>query len=379
MNNKVYFRGLNELRAIAALGVVFHHIDLHNDINSLHKKYDFMSYFIGNLGKNGVFLFFVLSGFLITYLLLKEKEINNNIALKKFFLRRIYRIWPLYYLVFAISVIAIPLMAANLGVFKEDISSYNEIMNVHNYGIKGIVFYLFFMPNVALFSGYFITGCTQAWSVGVEEQFYILWPLLILFFNKNRIIQIFFSVLFLFPFFIFLSKSGFIVYPFSVIINSIPFHFMAIGSIGGYFFFYKKHIIERYTKSKWAYFCTLCFIMVFLFHQFFNEKIQEICISFLFIILILFSINDENTGIFRNNYFSYLGKTSYGIYMYHAFVMFLVFPFVNKYYFNFHNGIIYNLFLYPLVFIITILFSSLSYRYFELKFIKIKDTKFKTL
>lgn len=379
IKHKFFFNGLDELRAIAALAVVYHHIELNNSFNSIHSIFGFMSYFTGNVGKNGVFLFFVLSGFLITYLLLTEKKKYNTVFFKKFYMRRIYRIWPLYYLVFAISVIIIPFLAGNFEVFKEDFLTYNAISDPSNYGIKGIIFYLFFMPNVALYSGYLITGCSQAWSVGVEEQFYLIWPLLILLFNKDRIIQVFIIALFLFPIFIFLSKNDFIIYPFSVIIKSIPFHFMAIGAIGGYFFFYKKHVIERYTKSKTMYALTLSLITLLLFYQFFIAEIQEIVISLLFLILILISINDNNPWVFRNRYFSYLGKISYGIYMYHTIVIFLVFPLINKYFFNFQNGTIYNLLLYPLIFIITILFSSISYKYYELRFIKIKDTKFKTL
>ncbi|WP_269683933.1 acyltransferase family protein [Flavobacterium lacustre] len=379
IKKQFFLNGLNELRAIAALSVTYHHIEMHNGLNSIYKKYNYITYFTGNLGKNGVFLFFVLSGFLITYLLLKEKETNGTVLLKKFFFRRAYRIWPLYYLIFIISVIVIPLLAINFDIFKEDSLSYNQILNTHNYGIKSVVFYLFLMPNVALYSGYFITGCSQAWSVGVEEQFYIIWPFFILLFNKRRILQIFFSVLVLFPVFIFLAKNDYVLYPFSVIIKSIPFHFMAIGSIGGYFFFYKKHIIERYTKSKTSYFFLLCLILIFLFYPIFINEIQDVSLSFLFLILILFSINDENPWVFKNQCFSYLGKISFGIYMYHTLVMFLVFPFVNKYVVNFQAGIYYNILLYPLIFIITILFSSLSYKYFESKFIKIKDSKFKVL
>lgn len=374
-----FFNGLNELRAIAALAVIYHHIELHNDFNPIKSHFAFLDYFTGNVGKNGVFLFFVLSGFLITYLLLQEKEKCKTIFLKKFFLRRMYRIWPLYYLIFAISVLLIPYLAVNFDIFKEDLSSYYRITDTHNYGIKGILFYLFFMPNIALYSGYFITGCTQAWSVGIEEQFYILWPVLILYFNKNRILQVFFTVLFLFPILIFLAKNNYIFYPLSVIIKSISFHFMAIGSIGGYLFFTKKKLIEKYTYSKWGYFLIIAMIAAFLFNPFFFSVIQEIVISFLFLLLILFTINDKNQWIFRNRLFFYLGKISYGIYMYHTFVMFLVFPFVNKYFSNFQGGIYYNILLYPLIFGITIVLSSLSYHYFELKFIKIKDTKFKTL
>jgi peptidoglycan/LPS O-acetylase OafA/YrhL len=379
VKKKFFFNGLNELRAIAAFGVIYHHIELHNYFSPINSHFVFLNYFTYNVGKNGVFLFFVLSGFLITYLLLQEKENYNTVFLKKFFLRRIFRIWPLYYVIFALSVVVIPFLAFHFDIFKEDISTYNIIIDPHNYGLKGIVFYLFFMPNIALYSGYFITGCTQAWSVGVEEQFYILWPFLILYFNKNRILQVFLTVLFLFPTLIFLAKNNYIIYPLSVVLKSIPFHFMAIGSVGGYFFFYKNQLIEKYTHSKWGYFCILCLIFAFLFHQFFRSMIQEIAISLLFLLLILFAINDKNKWVFRNKLFSYLGKISYGIYMYHTFVMFLVFPFVNKYVSNFQGGIYYNLLLYPLIFSITILISSLSYHYFELQFIKIKDTKFKTL
>lgn len=187
----LFFNGLNELRAIAAILVVFHHTELQNGINSFRSNFKFMEYFVGNIGKNGVFLFFVLSGFLITYLLLKEKAQNKTIDLKKFFLRRIYRIWPLYYFIFIIAILLIPFLVANFEIFKEDFYYYNRIVDSHNYGFKGILFYLFFMPNVALYSGYFMAGATQAWSVGVEEQFYLVWPLLVVFFNKISLSQFF--------------------------------------------------------------------------------------------------------------------------------------------------------------------------------------------
>jgi peptidoglycan/LPS O-acetylase OafA/YrhL len=374
-----FLNGLNELRAIAALLVVLHHVELNNTINSFYSKFSFLNYFIGNIGKNGVFLFFVLSGFLISYLLLLEKEKNQTIQLKKFFLRRIYRIWPLYYLVFAIAVILVPLLATNFDIFKEDSLSYNHIIDTHNYGFKGILFYLFFMPNVALWSGYLMVGCSQAWSVGVEEQFYVIWPLLILFLNKKVIIRVFLLLVFVFPIAIFLSKNGFVFYPLSVIIMSIPFHFMAIGSIGGYFFFYKKDFVERFTKSKSLYVLIIILILFFVSVPIFRIEVQEIVISLLFLALILCSINDANPIVFRNKQFAFLGNISYGIYMYHTFVMFLVFPFINKFYTYNQNGFLCNLIIYPLIFIITIFISYLSNQYFESRFMKIKDSKYKTI
>jgi peptidoglycan/LPS O-acetylase OafA/YrhL len=96
--NKIYFKGLNEIRAIAALAVLFHHVELYKYRGNIFSLYNTpLNPFIKSLGKNGVYLFFVLSGFLITYLLLTEKSVFNKIDIKKFYIRRMLRIWPLYY------------------------------------------------------------------------------------------------------------------------------------------------------------------------------------------------------------------------------------------------------------------------------------------
>lgn len=170
-----------------------------------------------------------------------------------------------------------------------------------------------------------------------------------------------------------------IPYPFSVIIKSLPFHFMAVGALGAYFYFYKKEVVIRFSKSKYIYALLVILIFVLLFQQIFRDKIQEIIISILFLGLILCSINDSNPFVFRNKTLAFLGKISYGIYMYHTLVLFLVFPFINKYYRLYNNSFTYALLLYPLIYIITITISYLSYTYFESKFIRIKDTKYKTV
>jgi peptidoglycan/LPS O-acetylase OafA/YrhL len=62
--NRVFFNGLTEIRAIAALFVLFHHIELYKFRDGLPSLYDTpLSYFISHLGENGVIIFFVLSGF----------------------------------------------------------------------------------------------------------------------------------------------------------------------------------------------------------------------------------------------------------------------------------------------------------------------------
>ena len=391
IEKKIFFNGLNELRAFAALAVIFHHIELfksRDHISSLF-EFSFFSYFIGTVGKNGVHLFFVLSGFLITYLLLKEKEKYKTILFKKFFLRRIFRIWPLYYLIVFIGFILIPFLAHNFEIFEKVPYYYDLISNPKNYSFNAVLLYILILPNIALSYDFLIAGCSQAWSIGVEEQFYILWPLLVFVFSRRIIVWVFTILLLFFIFsyafiqpdsFHLLSKDAtfaeMLLPRIYALIKIFPFEFMTIGAIGGYLYAYYKEKIEEFSKSKFLYLIVLGFVFFFLFFLLDFVYFQGLTLGFLFLFLILITISEENSIVFRNKPLSYLGKISYGIYMYHPFVMFLVFPFANSY---FKDCLLeYNLFVYFFVFSITILLSHLSYKYFESVFIKIKDTKYKS-
>ncbi|GIV43810.1 MAG: hypothetical protein KatS3mg035_0933 [Bacteroidia bacterium] len=99
MSRKIYFENLDGLRFLCFLSVFFFH-SFHTDFDYI--KTNYIYHFIkrdlfgnGNLGVN---FFFVLSGFLITYLLIEEKKLNGKINILKFWIRRILRIWPLFYL-----------------------------------------------------------------------------------------------------------------------------------------------------------------------------------------------------------------------------------------------------------------------------------------
>lgn len=130
-------------------------------------------------------MFFVLSGFLITYLLLAEKDATQHISLKQFYIRRILRIWPLYFFIILLTFFVMPLFP--LIPFSQGIKeSYFE----------KLFLYIFMLPNLALafFPG--ISYATMAWSVGVEEQFYLFWPLLIK--NTKRLFLVILSVIIFF-------------------------------------------------------------------------------------------------------------------------------------------------------------------------------------
>ena len=96
---KIYFKNLDGLRFLCFLTVFFYHSFQTESANVKSSSvYQFIKFGLAENGFLGVNFFFVLSGFLITYLLIKEKELNKNINIPNFWVRRILRIWPLYFL-----------------------------------------------------------------------------------------------------------------------------------------------------------------------------------------------------------------------------------------------------------------------------------------
>ena len=162
----IYFPNLNGVRFVAAMAVVIHHV------------VQFQQFFdpsfeirgaasIDLMGPLGVVLFFVLSGFLITYLLLTEQATTGRIAVKEFYIRRVLRIWPLYYLIVLLGLVILPRIDfLAVPVLTDNISRH--------YALR-VFLYVAFLPNVASALSP-IPFASQAWSVGVEEQFYLIWP-----------------------------------------------------------------------------------------------------------------------------------------------------------------------------------------------------------
>ena len=101
-----HFRGLNTLRFIAAFLVVIHHAESLRKDHGL--KYHLKDFGLFQNGSHAVSFFFVLSGFLITYLLMKERKVKQDISIKQFYIKRVFRIWPLYFLMVIIGAIIQP-------------------------------------------------------------------------------------------------------------------------------------------------------------------------------------------------------------------------------------------------------------------------------
>ncbi len=168
---------LDGLRGVAILLVLFIHFGAQSDLPGFFNRLAYM-------GWVGVDLFFVLSGFLISRILLKSKDSPGYF--KNFFMRRALRIFPLYYVVLLVSVFILPPF---LSV---------EAVKVYLAGSASDASYLFaYTTNFALV---FITGLTfgvfgHFWSLAVEEHFYLLWPAAVRWINKRRLISICFGIM----------------------------------------------------------------------------------------------------------------------------------------------------------------------------------------
>jgi hypothetical protein len=235
-NDNIFLKGLNELRAVAALGVLVHHIELlkYDDRNaSLNDTYSLANnahfhHFIQSLGKHSVYFFFVLSGFLITHLIIREKNKFGVFDFQKFYMRRVLRIWPLYYIIIGLSLFVIPFISAYFGLFEIFPNTYYKAVLATDYSSpKTILYYLGFLSNYGLSEGITLVGGSQTWSVSIEEQFYLFWPVLLLFVFKSRpYLWLLSSIILIFILNFFLKVDFFAVF---------RYEYLFIGCIGGLF------------------------------------------------------------------------------------------------------------------------------------------------
>src|SRR5690606_37191855 len=94
-------------------------------------------------------------------------------------------IWPLYYLVLIIAFFILPQLVKTDPVFWGNNYYYDLISDIDTDFGKKLLLFVLFLPNAALTLSYVIAGLSQSWSVGVEEQFYLIWPWIIGKYHKN--------------------------------------------------------------------------------------------------------------------------------------------------------------------------------------------------
>jgi peptidoglycan/LPS O-acetylase OafA/YrhL len=270
---KIHFTGLNALRFFAAYLVVLHHGE------TVRHKYglpNFENYSFFRNGGLAVSFFFVLSGFLITYLLLTEIERTGDVSLRKFYMRRVLRIFPLYYLLVFIGLIAIPLLLHF--IHYPNTQPYNTA--------TGGVLFLFFLSFVvnSVFGSHFLE---PLWSIGVEEYFYLVWAPLFKKFKGGTnlrgdinpanlrdlngviigmIVFKSFSILF----FHFFPSENSVFNIIKDVLLSLKFELMAIGGLGALAVFKDRPSVEKafyFTPIFQVVMLSLLFIRLF-FHNY---------------------------------------------------------------------------------------------------------------
>lgn len=358
MKERIYFPNLNGLRFIAAFMVVICHVEL----NKMYFGLSNARYAVKDLGVLGVDLFFVLSGFLITFLLLKEKEKFSAINFRSFYFRRILRIWPLYYLIVLLSIFVLPYVAV-FQIPGHDITNLSlaKIFMV-------LLLFVFMLPNVL----FFIKGipfATQTWSIGTEEQFYLIWPFLIN--NVKKLFSCFLVLIITYWFLWFGITSPFLkdVAMISVIkgyYSLMKIDVLTIGALTALILHAKHKLFHVLCNMSW-FVVSLFLLTATYFYVDDKFSILRVIHSALFAIIILNLVaNSKLAMIFENSIFSYLGKISYGIYMYHGLVIVLVINVLTR--LNWVND--WSIYIFSVL--ITLVLSHLSYQYFEKYFLNIK-------
>lgn len=356
----IYFPGLNGLRFLSALAVIITHVELMQDKLGFENLWD--NLLIHNLGVIGVSFFFVLSGFLITFLMIEEKKSFNSFSVKSFYLRRIFRIWPLYFLILILGFFILPNITY-IPFFSENLE-FNFSPN--------LIIYLFILPNIALSIFPAVPLIGQSWSIGVEEQFYLIWPIIFKFFKNFNLILLM-KLLSLFVF------MKFVVLLFSLQIDSywllvvkknlamLKFENMIIGAMGAVILIRKDKYI-RYVFNNIALFISIAgvFFSLYIIPDYLRDGLHILHALFFIIVILNVSSNPKSFLKLENRFFNFLGRISYGIYMYHLIIIYFTIKMLMIY------EIYSKLLLYTISILITCIVSYISYIIFEKRFLNLK-------
>lgn len=294
-----HIKQLDSLRAMAVILVIFSHWCTPAKDSSYNNWH-------GVIGPLAVDVFFVLSGFLITKILLEQRlkkdqlGVNNNQLIKKFYMRRILRIFPIYYL-FLLFITAYELYT--LHALKYEMGFYYTYTS--NY-------YQYFDDPKNMTLGHL-------WSLAAEEQFYLIWPWLILFIPQSKILR----VIILFIFIGVISKYLLHSVYNHVYMTICCFDAFGAGALLAWITLSRPDILKKVEKiSMYASIIAILLIAFGILLPQLNVvplRVKNTCIAFY---LIVFLYLNQNTTfkwrfLFNNSVLIYIGKISYGIYLFH--------------------------------------------------------------
>lgn len=368
----VYFPGLNGLRFFAAMLVVLSHVELLKEYHGYSNVYSNLAVY--ELGRMGVTFFFVLSGFLITYLLFAEQKAAGKISIRKFYIRRVLRIWPLYFLLVLLAFIILPRISFfNIPKLSADLPVYFRYT---------FPLFVLFLPQLALSIYPPVPFAEPLWSIGVEEQFYLLWPVIIK--RVRRFLPLAVSIVvagFLVKQLAFMiateSRDPEAVKYWNYFINYFYFtriECMAIGSIGAWLVFKQKRSVLSFLYNRVTQIVVYILTAYLLITEEFKPVFNYTIYSILFCIIILnIAANPRSLIKIESRAFTFLGNISYSIYMLHEIAIKISTGALTKLYGTTFGDVASNVGLYAASIALTLMLASLSYLFYERKFLRLKS------
>jgi peptidoglycan/LPS O-acetylase OafA/YrhL len=371
-NDKIYFHNLDFLRFVACFAVLLGH-GVGKPLPKL-STLPLYQKFVSLISNGGlaVSFFFVLSGFLITYLLLQEKNNSPNINVKAFYMRRALRIWPLYFFVVIFGFYIYPALKHVIGTDSPAVPN-------------NVLYYFSFLTNFDSIRlqhlGVLETSSPEmlavTWSVAIEEQFYLFWPLLFVFLNKKYFVYIFYFVILCSTIFRFFHYPDYAM---------LYFHSLSVASdlaMGGLFAYYtiNSQKFRLFFSSLPKALIAIVYIAGISWLMFYNDffagnrtffSLSRI-VSELFFIFVIVEQNIAKHSVIKFSKFKFLsslGKYTYGLYLLHPIgiqVMIIAFK-VLKVQESLASDFLYGIG----ALVISIIMAVVSYTYFETPFLKLK-------
>jgi peptidoglycan/LPS O-acetylase OafA/YrhL len=369
---KIYFKNLDALRFIAALMVFLRH-GISPCYEYLPIKNNVLERVLNTLssGGAGVTLFFVLSGFLITFLLLEEHDQNGRIALKKFYFRRALRIWPLYFLVLLFTFFLYPFL--------------KELIGANNPLCSNIWYHVSFLSNFDVIhiesycAGKSAMSQNITWSISVEEQFYLFWPLLFILLPQS---SWGYSILIVIA-----VSLGFRILNFD---NEIVLYYhtlsslfdLAIGGMTAYVIRKSqaiKSIFEKTSTGTHIILFVVCFSCMYwsggsMLEYKYGPSLFRVSITLSMAMIIAaqaFTKSQSPMNLHNFKFANKWGKYTYGIYLLHAIVLTLL-NVIGRMFNLEQENFGYLLTRGIIAFVLTLMLSKMSYDYIESKFLRLK-------
>jgi len=370
---RFYLPELDSIRFFAFFSVFFYHSVVRDQSFYLQNGFpDRLANFLAVVPKAGNFgldMFFALSAYLLTTLLLREKEQRGTIDVRKFYMRRILRIWPLYFFVISLALLA----------SRFDPTEKMDLFHVFLFAV--------FLGRVAMaYYGPIPTFAAPLWSVSVEEQFYLVWPWVV---RRSTRFIVWLSCLTLFICF---------VARFFIEFGGLPAHslfrawFWRIDPIvyGALLAILLKGNSPR--LKTWQRYFLIAVGLIFIYAgAAWADDVNSLkpvaqlvflplaAIGCIAILGACIGIRDRIVGPFlRLPALVYLGRISYGLYAYHALVLWLMSQRATAWLQlrlgRLHHGQLWFVISFEVVaFMLIVLISVASYHFFEKPILRIKE------